>query len=208
MKVFGFAGRSGSGKTTLMERVIPLLAAGGLRVSVIKHTHHAFDVDRPGKDSYRHREAGAVEVLLTSDTRWVLMHELRGLPEPELCGQLARLSPCDLVLVEGFKRQPIPKLEVHRAASGTAPLFPGDPHIVALAADVAVHGELPIFGLTDYAAIAAFIRAHVGLDLPAAAVHENGAALQHEGAASARFMKRAQEGQERIARNFCPLPAR
>lgn len=178
MKVFGFAGRSGSGKTTLMERVIPLLAAGGLRVSVIKHTHHAFDVDRPGKDSFRHREAGAGEVLLTSDTRWVLMHELRGAAEPELGDQLARLSPCDLVLVEGFKRQPIPKIEVHRAAAGTAPLFPGDPHIVALAADVAMHGGLPVFGLADYAAIAAFIRVHVGLDRPAKTAHENSAALR------------------------------
>jgi molybdopterin-guanine dinucleotide biosynthesis adapter protein len=112
VKAFGFAGPSGSGKTTVIENVIPLFSAMGLSVSAIKHTHHDFDVDRPGKDSWRQRQAGAKEVLLTSDTRWVLMHELRGAPEPELPQQLAHLSRCDLVLVEGFKRQPIPKLEV------------------------------------------------------------------------------------------------
>ena len=112
MKVFGFAGWSGSGKTTLIEQVIPAITARGLRVSVIKHAHHGFDIDKPGKDSWRHREAGASEILLVSDQRWVLMHELRGAPEPDLDAQLAHLSPCDLVLVEGFKAVQIPKLEV------------------------------------------------------------------------------------------------
>ncbi len=108
MKVFGFAGWSGSGKTTLIEQLIPCIARRGLKVSVIKHTHHAFDVDKPGKDSWRHREAGASEILLVSDQRWVLMHELRGDPEPDLAAQLAIMSPCDLVLVEGFKSVQIP----------------------------------------------------------------------------------------------------
>ena len=135
MKVFGFTGPSGSGKTTLIEKLIPIFTGLGLRVSVIKHTHHDFDLDRPGKDSWRQRQAGAREVLLTSDTRWVLMHELRGAPEPDLPEQLAHLSPCDLVLVEGFKRQPIPKLEVWRAANDTPLLQPTDATIVAIAAD-------------------------------------------------------------------------
>src|SRR5512140_574785 len=118
MKVFGFAGYSGAGKTTLIEALIPRFTARGLKVSLIKHTHHNFDVDRPGKDSYRHREAGASEVMLVCDQRWAIMHELRGETEPPFEEQLARLSPCDLVLVEGFKYSPIPKLEVHRPAYG------------------------------------------------------------------------------------------
>src|SRR5260370_34393929 len=118
MKIFGFAGWSGSGKTTLMTALIPELVARGLTVSTIKHAHHAFDVDQPGKDSWRHREAGATEVLVASERRWALMHELRDAPEPSLDALVARISPVDLLLVEGFKRHPHPKLEVYRAALG------------------------------------------------------------------------------------------
>jgi molybdopterin-guanine dinucleotide biosynthesis protein B len=135
MRVFGFAGWSGSGKTTLIEQVIPLLVIRGLRVSLIKHAHHRFDVDHPGKDSYRHRHAGCGEVMITSGERWALMHELRGGPELTLEQTLARLSPCDLVLVEGYKSAPIPKLEIWRAAAGKPLLYPGDPYIVAIATD-------------------------------------------------------------------------
>jgi molybdopterin-guanine dinucleotide biosynthesis protein B len=157
VKVFGFAGPSGSGKTTVIENVIPLFSAIGLSVSVIKHTHHDFDVDKPGKDSWRQRHAGAKEVLLTSDIRWALMHELRGAPEPELPEQVRHLSPCDLVLVEGFKRQPIPRLEVWRAANNSPPLYPTDPHIVAVATDAKLDIALPIFALDDYSGVAQFI---------------------------------------------------
>ncbi len=157
MKVFGFAGYSGSGKTTLIENVIPVLIEQGVRVSLIKHAHHAFDVDQPGKDSYRHRQAGATEVMLTSASRWVLMHEIVGQPEPELPQQLRRMSPCDIVLVEGFKKQPIPKLEIHRKAHGAPFLFPDDPHIVAIASDEAIDTAMPQFALDDYQTIAAFV---------------------------------------------------
>jgi molybdopterin-guanine dinucleotide biosynthesis adapter protein len=163
-KVFGFAAWSGTGKTTLIENLIPLLVARGLRVALIKHAHHAFDVDQPGKDSWRHRQAGATEVLISSSARWALMHELRNRPEPELPQLLERLSPCDLVLVEGFKKQPIPKLEIHRAATAKPLLYPGDPYIVALATDAPIESGLPRFGLNDHAAIMAFILGHVGLD--------------------------------------------
>lgn len=162
MKVFGIAGYSGSGKTTLLEQVIPLLVARGLRVSVVKHAHHAFDVDKPGKDSYRHRGAGATEVLISSGTRWALMHELRDSPEPELPALLTRLSDCDLVLVEGFKRQPIPKLEIHRAAANTPLLYPEDSTIVAIASDRRLETHLPLFRLDDYPAIAGYIARHAG----------------------------------------------
>jgi len=118
MKVFGFAGWSGSGKTTLIEKLIPLFVQRGLRVSLIKHAHHTFDVDQPGKDSYRHRHAGCNEVLVTSSKRWVLMHELRGAPEPGFGELIERVSPCDLLLVEGFKREKVSKLEVYRASVG------------------------------------------------------------------------------------------
>lgn len=157
MNVFGFAGYSGSGKTTLIENVIPVLVAQGVRVSLVKHAHHAFDVDQPGKDSWRHRKAGATEVMLTSARRWVLMHEVTGQPEPELPQQLRRMSACDLVLVEGFKQQPIPKLEIHRRAHGAPFLFLQDAHIVAIATDETVDTTLPQFALDDYQAIAAFV---------------------------------------------------
>jgi molybdopterin-guanine dinucleotide biosynthesis protein B len=163
MKVFGFAGFSGSGKTTLIEALIPRFVMEGLRVSLIKHAHHEFDIDRPGKDSFRHREAGATEVLLTSAKRWVLMHELRSEMEPELPQLLARIAPCDLVLVEGFKRQPIPKLEIHRAAASRPLLFRHDEHIVAIATDEPLETDLPQFGLNDYDPIAEFVVAHLGL---------------------------------------------
>ena len=163
MKVFGFAGWSGSGKTTLIEKLIPRFTGAGLRVSLVKHAHHTFDVDQPGKDSYRHRHAGAQEVLVTSSRRWVLMHELRGAAEPGLDGQLERLSPCDLVIVEGFKRAPIPKLEVWRRVTGEPLLHPNDPRIVAVASDAKVDTRLPVLDLNDDAAIASFILAHLRL---------------------------------------------
>ena len=167
MKVFGLAGYSGSGKTTLLEELIPRLTAAGLKVSLIKHAHHRFDIDHPGKDSYRLREAGCSEVLLISDQRWVLMHELRGAPEPSLDEQIARFSECDLVLVEGFKYTPIPKLEVHRPSVGK-PLIAGDgvETIVAIATDepaaVALLTRLPVLDLNDRDAIADFILRHMG----------------------------------------------
>ena len=157
MKIFGFAGWSGSGKTTLIEKLIPRFVGAGLRVSLIKHAHHTFDVDQPGKDSYRHRHAGASEVLVTSSRRWVLMHELRGAHEPSFEEQIRHLSPCDLLLVEGFKHAPIPKLEVWRAAPGEPLLHPNDAHIVAVATDAEVQTRLPVLDLNDDAAIAAFI---------------------------------------------------
>ncbi len=163
MRVFGIAGYSGSGKTTLIEQLIPRLVMEGFRVSVIKHAHHGFDIDQPGKDSHRHREAGALEVLVTSSYRWVLMHELRGRPEPTLEEQLERLSPCDLVLIEGFKKQGFPKLEVHRRATGKPFLFPTDHHVVAVATDEPLDTELPQFRLDDYEAIAGYIMSYTGL---------------------------------------------
>jgi molybdopterin-guanine dinucleotide biosynthesis protein B len=164
MKVFGLAGYSGSGKTTLIEQLLPRFTARGLTVSMIKHTHHNFDVDQPGKDSYRHRAAGANEVLLTCDTRWVLMHELRGQPEATLEAQLAVLSPCDLVLVEGFKQTSIPKLEVHRPEHGKPPIWPDNPSVVAVATDASVDCRLPLLDLNDPDAIVAFILNY--LELP------------------------------------------
>jgi molybdopterin-guanine dinucleotide biosynthesis protein B len=164
MKIFGFAGWSGSGKTTLIEKLIPLFVGRGLRVSLIKHAHHSFDVDQPGKDSYRHRQAGASEVLVVSSRRWVLIHELRGAREPGFAELIERITPCDLLLVEGFKRETIPKIEVHRAATGEALLHPQDRDIVAVASDVRLQTTLPQFDLDDAPAIAAFILRHLGLE--------------------------------------------
>lgn len=163
MKVFGFAGYSGSGKTTLIEQLIPRFVMDGLRISLIKHAHHGFDLDRPGKDSYRHREAGATEVFLVSSQRWVLMHELRGQPEPSLDEQLAHMSPCDLVLVEGFKYTAIPKMEVHRQSNGKPLIYPENLNIVALASDVRPDSPLPWMNLDDVDGIADFILEHQGL---------------------------------------------
>jgi molybdopterin-guanine dinucleotide biosynthesis adapter protein len=163
VKVFGFAGWSGSGKTTLIEKLIPRFAGSGLHVSLIKHAHHTFDVDQPGKDSYRHRHAGAAEVLVTSSRRWVVMHELRGAAEPAFEEHLKRLSPCDIVIVEGFKHARIPKLEVWRRETGEPLLHPNDPHIVAVASDTRVDSRLPVLDLNDDATIASFILAHLRL---------------------------------------------
>ena len=132
-------------------------------MSLIKHAHHAFDVDVPGKDSYRHRQAGAAEVLVTSSRRWVLMHELRGEKEPTFEDQVKHLSPCDLLIVEGFKFAPIAKLEVWRAETGEGLLHPNDPHIVAVASDAKVDTRLPLLDLNDHDAIAAFVVMHLGL---------------------------------------------
>lgn len=163
MKVFGFAGYSGSGKTTLIEKLIPIFNGRGLEVSLIKHAHHTFDVDQPGKDSYRHRHAGCKEVLVTSSRRWVLIHELRGAAEPPLAEHVKRISPCDLVLVEGFKRERIPKLEVYRAQVGEPLLHPHDADIVAIASDQQLNATLPQFDLDDPIAIADFVLRHVKL---------------------------------------------
>ncbi|WP_332674234.1 molybdopterin-guanine dinucleotide biosynthesis protein B [Aromatoleum sp.] len=157
MIVFGIAGWSGSGKTTLIEKLIPQFTERGLSVSVIKHAHHGFDLDRPGKDSFRHRDAGATQVLMLSNDRWALMHELRGAAEPTLDEQLRLLAPCDVVLVEGFKAAPVPKIEVHRPSHGKPPLWQENPHVVAVATDDDVDCPLPRLPLNDGAAIVDFI---------------------------------------------------
>lgn len=159
MRVIGFAGWSGAGKTTLLARLIPALIARGHSVSTLKHAHHAFDVDQPGKDSWTHRHAGAHEVLITSATRWALMHEHRGADEPELSALLGHLSPVDLVLVEGFKREKHAKIEVHRSANGKPVLHPGDASIVAIASDLA-WPVLPSMHLDDIEAVADAVLAH------------------------------------------------
>jgi molybdopterin-guanine dinucleotide biosynthesis protein B len=160
MKIIGLAGWSGAGKTTLVAKLLPLLIARGLSVSTIKHAHHAFDVDMPGKDSYIHRQAGAREVLVASDTRFALMAEHRGAPEPELHALLAQLAPVDLVVVEGFKRHAHPKIEVFRAALGKPMLWPEVATIVAVASDQAVPDcDRTVIGLDDVAAIADWVMA-------------------------------------------------
>jgi molybdopterin-guanine dinucleotide biosynthesis adapter protein len=164
MRIFGLAGWSGSGKTTLLTAVIPNLVARGLAVSTIKHAHHEFDIDRPGKDSWRHREAGASEVMVASARRWAIMHELRGAPEPTLDDLVARVSPVDLLLVEGFKHHPHPKLEVHRPSLGKPLLYPDDPYVVAIASDEPIAGPLPLLPLGDPDAVARFILDHLRLD--------------------------------------------
>jgi molybdopterin-guanine dinucleotide biosynthesis adapter protein len=161
MKVFGFAGWSGSGKTTLIEQVIPRFTARGLRVSLIKHAHHGFQVDVPGKDSWRHRQAGCTEVMVVSERRYALIHELRDEPEPSLDQCIERLSPCDLVLIEGYKRHPVPHVETHRAANGKPLLYPTDEKIVAVASDVALDTRLPRFALDDAGGVANFILTHL-----------------------------------------------
>ena len=163
MKLIGIAGYSGSGKTTLIEKVIPYLVMKGFRVSLIKHAHHEFDVDAPGKDSHRHRVAGATEVMVSSSNRWALMHELRGATEPTLEEQLAHFSPCDVVIVEGWKHHAMPKIEVHRKLASVPLLFPGDQNVVAVATDEKLATALPQFGLQDAEAVARFIIQHLGL---------------------------------------------
>ncbi len=162
MKVYGVTGVKNSGKTTLMERLVAEIGARGYTVSTVKHAHHVTDIDQPGRDSHRHREAGAREVMLASPRRWALMRELRGEDEPPLEALLARMSPVDLVLVEGYKAGPHPKLEVHRAATGRPPLALETPSIRAVAADTAPGGlEVPVLDLDDVGAIADFILAEL-----------------------------------------------
>mgnify|MGYP005856166023 CR=1 FL=1 len=157
-RVVGIVGWKNNGKTTLVERLVAHLVQRGLRVSTVKHAHHAVDIDQPGKDTWRHRQAGATEVVLATARRWALIHELRGADEPPLEAILAKLAPCDLVLVEGFKAWPHPKIEVHRATRGTPLLAVGDPSIVAIASDVPLPGlDRPVFALDDVAAIASFL---------------------------------------------------
>ena len=169
MRIIGLAGWSGSGKTTLLTRVIPRLVARGLAVSTLKHAHHAFDVDQPGKDSYSHRMAGATEVLVGSANRWAIIHELRGDPEPTLAALLRKLGPVDLVLVEGYKREPHPKLEVFRAGVGKPLIHPDDPHVVAIASDVPLpHAKVPRVALDDTGAIIDILLAQAAAFAPAA----------------------------------------
>ena len=165
MKLFGLAGWSGSGKTTLLVKLVPELIGRGLTVSTVKHAHHAFDLDRPGKDSFDHRAAGASEVLLTSSARWALMHELRGAPEPEVPDLIKLMSPVDLILIEGFKRHAHEKLEVYRPSVGKPLLCTDDPSVVAVATDGSLpRVAVPIFRLDDVKGIADFILRRVGLD--------------------------------------------
>jgi len=155
MRVFGLVGWSGSGKTTLLVRLIPELTRRGVRVSTVKHAHHAFDVDKPGKDSWEHRQAGAAEVMISSAARWALMHEHRGAPEATLEELTRHMSPVDLLLVEGFKSHPHPKLEVHRPSLGKTLLCLEDPFIVAVASDAKLDGlPVPFIAFDDTAAIA------------------------------------------------------
>jgi molybdopterin-guanine dinucleotide biosynthesis adapter protein len=164
MKIFGLAGWSGSGKTTLVTRLLPALTGRGLTVSTVKHAHHGFDVDQPGKDSWEHRQAGAHEVMVSSANRWALMHEHRGAPESALETLLSHMSPVDLVIVEGFKTHPHPKLEIYRPSLDKRLLCCDDSAIVAVASDSQVPDlPVPLLGLDDIAAIADFIIAHCRL---------------------------------------------
>jgi molybdopterin-guanine dinucleotide biosynthesis protein B len=168
MRVFGFAGWSGSGKTTLIEQLIPRLVARAGKVSLVKHAHHEFDIDQPGKDSFRHREAGCTEVLVSSARRFALIHELRGAPELTMGEALRRLAPCDLVLVEGYKSAPFPKLEVFRPSLGKPRLYPQDPAIRGIATDEpqALGGvPLPVMALASLDEIATFVLAHAAIGL-------------------------------------------
>lgn len=165
-KVFGISGWKNSGKTGLAVRIVTELTSRGYRVSTIKHAHHDFDIDKVGADSWRHRQAGAHEVTIVSGTRFAIMHELRGASEPSFEEILARIAPCDLVLIEGYKYEPVPKIEARRReAAKTEPLAPSDPHIIAIAADHEIpDSTLPVFNLDDTARIADFIEATVGLE--------------------------------------------
>jgi molybdopterin-guanine dinucleotide biosynthesis protein B len=158
VRIFGLAGWSGSGKTTLVTALIPEFVARGLTVSTIKHAHHGFDIDQPGKDSWRHRQAGASEVMVVSQRRWALMHELREEPEPSLDALLPRITPVDLLLIEGFKRHAHPKIEVYRPSLGKPPLHPDEPFVVAVASDQELPGlALPQLSLGRPELIAEFI---------------------------------------------------
>ena len=161
MRIIGLAGWSGSGKTTLIKKLIPCLIARGMRVSTLKHAHHGFDLDQPGKDSFFHRAAGATEVIISSAKRWAILHELRDAPEWDLGALVAKMSPVDLVLVEGFKRDEFPKLEIHRAANGKPLIHPDDPHIIGIASDVDLQGvKIPVIDLDDIEAIADLLLKH------------------------------------------------
>jgi molybdopterin-guanine dinucleotide biosynthesis adapter protein len=161
MRIIGLAGWSGSGKTTLLTKVIPRIVARGVKVSTVKHAHHSFDMDRPGKDSHSHRMAGATEVLVGSANRWAVVHELRGEAEPTLPALLRKASPVDLVLVEGYKGESHPKLEVYRAANGKPLLHPGDPAIVAVASDIPLSGvRIPVLDLNDIEGITDILLRH------------------------------------------------
>ena len=161
MRIIGLAGWSGSGKTTLLSHVIPRIVARGLKVSTVKHAHHNFDLDRPGKDSHTHRMAGATEVLVGSARRWAIVHELRGEGEPTLVSLLRKASPVDLVLVEGYKGESHPKLEVYRAANGKPLLHPGDPAIVAVASDTPLPGaRIAVVDLNDIESITDILLRH------------------------------------------------
>ncbi len=163
MKVYGVVGWKNAGKTGLMERLVTEIAGRGVSVSTIKHAHHSFDVDHPGKDSHRHRVAGAKEVLLASRNRFALMHELREEDEPTLEHLLTKLAPVDLVLIEGYKRDAHPKVEAHRAETGNPLIAPDDPTIRAVASDTPMDLDRPVFDLNDTGAIADFILSEVGL---------------------------------------------
>ena len=165
MKIFGVTGWKNSGKTGLMERLITEFTARGLSVSSIKHAHHSFDIDHPGRDSYRHRDAGARQVLLASRNRWALMHELRDEDEPSLGDLIKQLSPVDLVLIEGYKRDRHPKIEAHRKETGQPLIAPEDETIVAVASDTSVTIDRPVLDLNDTASIANFIAQHLKLDV-------------------------------------------
>jgi len=161
MRIIGLAGWSGSGKTTLITKLIPCLLARGLRVSTLKHAHHGFDLDKPGKDSFVHRVAGATEVIISSAKRWAILHELREEPEWDMADLVAKMSPVDLVLVEGFKRDAFPKLEIHRAENGKPLLYSDDPHIVAVACDSALpNAKIPLVDLNDIEKIADLLLKH------------------------------------------------
>jgi len=164
MKVFGMAGWSGSGKTTLLTQLLPELIGRGYKVSTVKHTHHNVEVDKPGKDSYAHRKAGATEVMVGSPQRWALMHENLDNPEASLDEMIERMTPVDLLLVEGFKKYPLDKLEIYRRDNGKPLISPDDPRIVAIASDTALPElDVPTFDINDISAIADFILAHCGL---------------------------------------------
>ncbi len=165
MKIFGLVGWSGSGKTTLVAKLVPELIGRGYSVSTMKHTHHNFDIDRKGKDSYEHRVAGATEVVLTGAKRWALLHENRDVPEPSIDDLLARMEDVDLVLIEGFKSHGHLKMEIHRPEVGKPLLCSDDPTIVAVASDVSLADvDLPVIDLEDVKAIADFIIGHTGLE--------------------------------------------
>jgi molybdopterin-guanine dinucleotide biosynthesis protein B len=175
MRIIGLAGWSGSGKTTLLAKVIPSIVARGLKVSTLKHAHHAFDVDQPGKDSHTHRMAGATEVLVSSANRWALVHELRGAAELSLEALLDKLSAVDLVLVEGYKRQPHPKLEIYRAALGKPLMHPDDPAIIGIASDQPLPAApIPVIDLDDVEQVTEFLIRHAAPIHAVPAVAERG----------------------------------